>query len=49
MLREITDLYMKDFKIFMIDFLGHGKSDRMSEITDNIRYDKAVQTVYRKP
>ena len=38
MFSEITDFYEKDFKIFMIDFLGHGKSDRISEIPDNIWY-----------
>ena len=45
MFSEITGFYEKDFKIFMIDFLGHGKSDRMSEIPDNIWYEEALQTV----
>ena len=45
MFSEITDFYEKDFRIFMIDFLGHGKSDRISEIPDNIWYDEALQTV----
>ena len=45
MFSEIVSLYEKDFKIFMIDFLGHGNSDRITEIPDNIWYEEALQTV----
>ena len=44
MFKDISTLYEKDFRIFMLDFLGHGKSDRITEIPDNIWYEEALQT-----
>jgi pimeloyl-ACP methyl ester carboxylesterase len=45
MFDNITALYEEDFRIFIPDFLGHGKSDRITEIPANIWYEEALQTV----
>ena len=45
MFTEIADRYAKDFKVILIDFLGHGKSDRLHEFPDDLWFDEAEQVI----
>ena len=40
---DVIDLYRKDFKVILIDFLGHGKSDRLDSFPVDFWYDQAKQ------
>jgi len=40
---DVIDLYRKDFKVILIDFLGHGKSDRLNSFPVDFWYDQAMQ------
>jgi len=41
MFAEITDRYRKYFKVILIDFLGHGKSDRLSKFPSDLWFNEA--------
>ena len=45
MFAEIVELYKKDFKVILIDFLGHGKSDRLSEFSVDLWFNEAEQVI----
>ncbi|WP_070043141.1 alpha/beta fold hydrolase [Robinsoniella peoriensis] len=45
MFTQIIDLYKKDFKVILIDFLGHGNSDRLEQFPIDFWYDQAMQVV----
>ena len=45
MFAEIAERYAKDFKVILIDFLGHGKSDRLHEFPDDLWFDEAEQVI----
>lgn len=45
MFTNIIQLYSDRFKVILIDFLGHGKSDRLTEFPVNIWFDEAMQVV----
>ena len=45
MFAEIAERYAKDFKVILIDFLGHGKSDRLSEFPDDLWFDESEQVI----
>lgn len=45
MFTQITDLYKEDFKVILIDFLGHGNSDRLEEFPMDFWYDQAMQVI----
>ena len=45
MFAEIAKRYAKDFKVILIDFLGHGKSDRLSEFPDDLWFDESQQVI----
>lgn len=41
----ILDLYKSKFKVILIDFLGHGKSDRLDKFETDFWYDEAKQII----
>ena len=45
MFAEIAKRYAKDFKVILIDFLGHGKSDRLDEFPDDLWFEEAGQVI----
>jgi len=45
MFSSIVDLYKNDFKLVLIDFLGHGHSDRLKEFPVDFWYDEAMQVI----
>lgn len=45
MFTGIIDLYRKDYKLILIDFLGHGKSDRLDQFSEDFWYDQAMQVI----
>ena len=45
MFTQIIDLYKEDFKVILIDFLGHGNSDRLEQFPIDFWYDQAMQVV----
>lgn len=45
MFLEIAAKYQKDFKVVLIDFLGHGKSDRLDEFPADLWFYEAEQVV----
>lgn len=45
MFAEIAERYGKDFKVILIDFLGHGKSDRLNEFPADLWFNEAEQVI----
>jgi pimeloyl-ACP methyl ester carboxylesterase len=45
MFLEIADRYKASFKVILIDFLGHGKSDRLKEFPADLWFDEANQVI----
>jgi len=45
MFAEIAERYRKDFKVILIDFLGHGKSDRLNEFPADLWFSEAEQVI----
>ncbi len=43
MFNSVVDLYKNDFKLILIDFLGHGNSDRLDSFPIDFWYDEAMQ------
>jgi pimeloyl-ACP methyl ester carboxylesterase len=41
----VIDFYKNDFKLILIDFLGHGKSDRLEKFPADLWYDEAMQVI----
>ncbi len=41
----IKNAYAKDFKVILIDFLGHGRSDRIDKFPDNMWEDQGKQVI----
>ena len=41
----VLDLYKNDFMVILIDFLGHGKSDRLNKFPTDFWYDEALQVI----
>lgn len=42
--KEIA-FYKEEFMVILIDFLGHGKSDRLLELPQDLWYDEALQVI----
>ncbi|ADY55466.1 alpha/beta hydrolase fold protein [Syntrophobotulus glycolicus DSM 8271] len=42
---EIAQRYRKDFQVVLIDFLGHGKSDRLDEFPADLWFHQAEQVI----
>lgn len=45
MFAGIIDLYKQDFKVILIDFLGHGNSERLEKFPTDFWYDEAMQVI----
>jgi pimeloyl-ACP methyl ester carboxylesterase len=45
MFAGIAERYGKDFKVILIDFLGHGKSERLNEFPADLWFDEAEQAI----
>lgn len=45
MFTGIIDLYKQDFKVILIDFLGHGNSERLEKFPADFWYDEAMQVI----
>lgn len=45
MFSEIAEKYQKNFKVILIDFLGHGKSDRLQKFPVDLWFYEAEQTI----
>ena len=45
MFLEIAGRYQENFKVVLIDFLGHGKSDRLKEFPADLWFDEAQQVI----
>ncbi len=45
MFDSVIDFYKPCFKLIVIDFLGHGKSDRVDEFDCNLWFDEAMQVI----
>ena len=42
---QITDRYKQDFNVILLDFLGHGKSDRLKEFPADLWFYEARQVI----
>lgn len=42
---QIAEKYMKDYNVILIDFLGHGKSDRLNEFPVDLWFYEAQQVI----
>lgn len=45
MFSGIAEKYSDNFKVILIDFLGHGKSDRLAEFPVDLWFDEAQQVI----
>lgn len=45
MFHEVTGTYAKNYNVILIDFLGHGKSDRLLEFPADLWFDEAMQVI----
>lgn len=45
MFYEIAEEYKKDFKVVLIDFLGHGQSDRLQKFPSDLWFYEAQQVI----
>lgn len=45
MFANIIESYTKNHKVILIDFLGHGKSDRLERFSIDLWYDEALQAI----
>lgn len=45
MFLEIAEKYKEHLKVILIDFLGHGKSDRLTEFPADLWFDEAQQVI----
>lgn len=41
----IKDLFIKNYKVIVLDFLGHGRSGRLDKFCADLWYDEALQTI----
>ena len=45
MFSQVAEQYSKDFKVILIDFLGHGRSDRLKSFPADLWFYEAGQVV----
>ena len=45
MFKALVPLYAENFRCILIDFLGNGQSDRVSQFSPDIWHDEALQTI----
>ena len=46
MFEEVVKFYQQDFKVILIDFLGHGKSERLTNWPIDLWYEEALQAIH---
>ncbi len=42
---SFIELFSQDFEVILMDFLGHGKSDRVESFATDLWYDEALQVI----
>lgn len=45
MFSGMEKLFVSEYKVIMIDFLGHGMSDRIKEFATDLWFDEALQVI----
>lgn len=45
MFSSLVELFSQSFEVILIDFLGHGKSDRVESFATDLWYDEALQVI----
>ncbi|MBP1760911.1 MAG: putative aromatic compounds hydrolase [Firmicutes bacterium] len=45
MFDSITDLYKENYKVVVLDFLGHGQSDRIDRFPPDLWFDESMQVI----
>lgn len=45
MFSSLVDLFSQSFEVILIDFLGHGESDRVESFATDLWYDEALQVI----
>lgn len=45
MFSDIASKYAKDYRVILIDFLGYGKSDRVTELAEDLWFDEGMQII----
>ena len=45
MFSGVATAFAEDFKVILIDFLGHGKSDRIEKFNPDLWYEEAMQVI----
>lgn len=45
MFTDVIDLYKEKYKIVLIDFLGHGQSQRIDKFSVDLWFDEAMQVI----
>lgn len=45
MFRDLVESFASDYRVVLIDFLGHGKSDRVERFAEDLWFDEALQTI----
>jgi pimeloyl-ACP methyl ester carboxylesterase len=45
MFDNVIDCYKNGFRLILVDFLGHGKSDRLEKFPTDLWYDEAMQVI----
>lgn len=45
MFSEVVEPFAQDYKVVLIDFIGHGKSDRVEKFATDLWFDEALQVI----
>jgi RimJ/RimL family protein N-acetyltransferase/esterase/lipase len=45
MFADVAGLFVEDFRVVFIDFLGHGQSERVKSLAVDLWFDEALQTI----
>lgn len=45
MFEPLLPLYEEHFRVILVDFLGHGRSDRLTEFSADLWQEEARQTI----
>lgn len=45
MFSDVAKLFDRDYKVVLIDFVGHGKSERLEQFSTDLWFDEALQVI----
>ncbi len=45
MFNDIIDFYKDEYKVILIDFVGHGKSQMVDKFSADLWFDEAMQVI----